>query len=250
MELNQKLMRRALGACLMIGLAVALVLGPLVLAPGSQAETPDGETPAVEDICTNWGMTGKVNGLCNAYCEAMDCDSAEPNASETACQIQYGAIMETTGEEPPCVGDASAPTVECPCAAEWWRMDLYPENPTDVSCTSVSYPPPAEISFFQLDVMNSPTDWRNISVITGDDPDDFGLCVPFGQLTCGEHTWICGSGRGGDTAGGTGTEGGTLLFNYYPQRPESHSLFQQLLSDVCEQDIRLIAAEFGAECPE
>jgi hypothetical protein len=38
--------------------------------------------PAEEDICTTWGMTVKASGLCNAYCEAMACDSAEPQASE------------------------------------------------------------------------------------------------------------------------------------------------------------------------
>jgi len=29
--------------------------------------TPDGETPAAEDICTLWGFSGTINGLCNAY---------------------------------------------------------------------------------------------------------------------------------------------------------------------------------------
>jgi hypothetical protein len=54
--------------------------------------TPDGLTPAAEDICTKWGYTGKVHGLCNAYCEAMDCDAAAPQASEEACNRVFGKI--------------------------------------------------------------------------------------------------------------------------------------------------------------
>jgi len=44
----------------------------------SMAQTPDGVTPADEDICTQWGYSGKLNGLCKAYCEAMDCDAEIP----------------------------------------------------------------------------------------------------------------------------------------------------------------------------
>jgi hypothetical protein len=60
--------------------------------------TPDGLTPAVEDICTKWGFTGKINGLCNAYCEAMDCDSASPQASDQACTRIYDKIIQGLGE--------------------------------------------------------------------------------------------------------------------------------------------------------
>jgi hypothetical protein len=55
--------------------------------------TPDGLTPGVEDICTKWGFSGKVNGLCNAYCEAMDCDAAAPQASEQACTRIFDKII-------------------------------------------------------------------------------------------------------------------------------------------------------------
>jgi hypothetical protein len=92
-EMNHHGVRWALGACLTIGLA-------LVLAPASVAQTADGVTPAVEDICTKWGFTGKINGLCNAYCEAMDCDAAEPQASEQACTRVLGKIEAALGETP------------------------------------------------------------------------------------------------------------------------------------------------------
>jgi hypothetical protein len=37
------------------------------------AQTADGLTPAEETVCD--GQEGKAFGLCNAYCEAMDCDT-------------------------------------------------------------------------------------------------------------------------------------------------------------------------------
>ncbi|MGI9330105.1 MAG: hypothetical protein ACR2QB_05260, partial [Gammaproteobacteria bacterium] len=38
-----------------------------------QAQTPDGETPAIEDVCDGLiGGTPGLYGLCVAYCEAQD----------------------------------------------------------------------------------------------------------------------------------------------------------------------------------
>ena len=45
-----------------------------LLAAGAFAQTPDGRTPAEESVCTDAGLTGAAFGLCNAYCEAQDCD--------------------------------------------------------------------------------------------------------------------------------------------------------------------------------
>jgi hypothetical protein len=74
-----------------------LLLG---LSVGSQAQTPDGPTQAVEDICTKWGFSGNVNGLCNAYCEAMGCDSANPQASDRACNRVFDKIIVALGDTP------------------------------------------------------------------------------------------------------------------------------------------------------
>lgn len=38
----------------------------------SSAKTPDGMTPSQEQVCS--GLHGAAFGLCNAYCEAQDCD--------------------------------------------------------------------------------------------------------------------------------------------------------------------------------
>lgn len=48
-------------------IGMSLYIAPLVIA-----QTPDGTTPAEETICD--GLEGAAFGLCNAYCEAKDCD--------------------------------------------------------------------------------------------------------------------------------------------------------------------------------
>ena len=61
-----------------------LFLCSLILCTGSAlGQTPDGETPAQEDVCD--GESGAAFGLCNAYCEAMDCHLDNPQASANAC---------------------------------------------------------------------------------------------------------------------------------------------------------------------
>jgi len=51
----------------------------LFLSPILLATTPDGETPAEESVCD--GLPDAQFGICNAYCEAMDCDSDNPKAN-------------------------------------------------------------------------------------------------------------------------------------------------------------------------
>ena len=87
-----------------LALALALVALPAV------AKTPDGEPPSVETVCD--GQRGAAFGLCNAYCEAMDCDSPAPHASPKACDQVRTKFEKITGSSMPC--DAS----QCPCSAE------------------------------------------------------------------------------------------------------------------------------------
>jgi len=54
-----------------------LALGLLwSFAVTSDAQTPDETTPAEETVCDLY--EGAAFGLCNAYCEAMDCDGLDP----------------------------------------------------------------------------------------------------------------------------------------------------------------------------
>ena len=75
----------------------AMVLG---MGTAAFAQTPDGETPAEETICD--GQVGAAFGLCNAYCEAMDCDSVDAQASPIACEKVATKYMNITGAMPPC----------------------------------------------------------------------------------------------------------------------------------------------------
>ena len=105
-------------AHLTLTLALLLVCTSAVLA-----QTPDGETPAEETVCD--GESGAAYGLCNAYCEAMDCESDEPHASETACSKVADKFAQITGRDVPCVN-------ACPCG-----LTVGPDVVT--SCSSGSF---------------------------------------------------------------------------------------------------------------
>jgi hypothetical protein len=83
-------------------------LGFLATLVPALAQTPDGQPPSVETVCD--GQTGAAYGLCNAYCEAMDCDSPSPQASPTACGRVRTNYTRITGQPLPC-------DVTCPCVA-------------------------------------------------------------------------------------------------------------------------------------
>jgi hypothetical protein len=87
-------------------LAVALLL---VYTGTALASTPDWMTPSEETICD--AETGAAYGLCNAYCEAMDCESEEPDASATACGKVRSKFTNITGRDVPCE------EVVCPCTS-------------------------------------------------------------------------------------------------------------------------------------
>jgi hypothetical protein len=74
----------------------------LVLSQAASARTPDQMTPAEESVCD--GQRSALKGLCIAYCEAMDCDSPAPHASETACRkvLENYMSWKKRDEEMPC----------------------------------------------------------------------------------------------------------------------------------------------------
>jgi len=125
---------------LLAALPLALALG---LAGAASAQTPDGATPAVEDICTKWGLTGQVNGLCKAYCEAMDCDDASPQASPQACERVLGKITTALGDTPfPTCQDSDDDGVpngldNCPNVANPDQADANPGTPEGDACEPV-----------------------------------------------------------------------------------------------------------------
>ena len=98
-----------LAACLT--LLIAGVAGAQADPPNSFG-TPDGLPPSIEEVCDE--ESGAAYGLCTAFCEAMDCDSSAPQASERACNRVGDRFVQLTGALPPCLQT-------CPC---WDAADL------------------------------------------------------------------------------------------------------------------------------
>jgi hypothetical protein len=101
--------------------ALTLTFALLLICTGAAlATTPDGQTPAEETVCDS--ETGAAFGLCNAYCEAMDCDSDDPQASDTACTKVRNKFMNVTGNDLPCEAPTTcvlpSPGTTCPCTAD------------------------------------------------------------------------------------------------------------------------------------
>lgn len=91
--------------------ALLLMLFIIIPCVAMAQGTPDGVTPHTETICD--GETGSAFGLCNAYCEAMDCDSENPHASEKACSKIRSLFTKRTGRDLPCEQNYQQPG--CPC---------------------------------------------------------------------------------------------------------------------------------------
>jgi hypothetical protein len=71
------------------------------------AKTPDGKPPSEETVCDT--ETGAAYGLCNAYCESMDCDDPAKRASDAGCAAVRRNFEKKTGRPIPCA-------MTCPCA--------------------------------------------------------------------------------------------------------------------------------------
>ncbi len=91
---------RIMGLC--FSLPVIIALFGFLTTVAEAGGTPDGETPAVETCCD--GLVGAPFGLCNAYCEAMDCDSQEGyDQHPNDCDEVLGNYQKKTGVDgPPC----------------------------------------------------------------------------------------------------------------------------------------------------
>jgi len=87
---------------------------------GTYAETPDGEPPSVENIRD--GQEGSAVGLCNSYCEAMDCDSDNPQASQKACEKVLANFDKAADGAMPCLIESELGLYNCPCNfdLEFW----------------------------------------------------------------------------------------------------------------------------------
>jgi hypothetical protein len=195
-----------------------------------------GEPGVNSDVCNDEWLSGKSKGVCNAYCEAMDCDSAEPNASESACQSQLERFVELTGVEPPCNTQGPPPAIiECPCSAEWWRLDQFPPDPTSAVCSYQDFENGSSGSFILLEVGNA-EETRQLAA---------GIAYNRGGLvrdlfSCYEQTLVPNQP---DTL-----EGAIEFYNAYPSAQSAFDQIAQSFYDVCMADLIEIAGEFQTDC--
>lgn len=122
--------------------ALLLICSGAALAQG----TPDWMTPAEETICD--GETGAAFGLCNAFCEAMDCDSANAQASPTACTKVKDKFTNVTGRPfLPCQTCPPPPAgTTCPCVDAFPDFTLVLDSPT-MNCFEFGTFATKEVSF-------------------------------------------------------------------------------------------------------
>lgn len=125
----------------MYRLAVACALALVVaLAGNALTKTPDGKPPSTETACN--GLTGNVRGLCNAYCQAQDCDVHErPSCAQLRKNFQratgsskFPCDRVACGQSAPqCNGDCPAGKV-CASGAEDGGVEGGADSAAACSC--------------------------------------------------------------------------------------------------------------------
>lgn len=94
---------------------IILAAGAIVFTGTLYAQTPDGETPANEGVCDGLvGHTPGLFGLCNAYCEAQDCDviGGDSKSCTKILDNYNDKMIDGVDPEMPCLVSEA---VSCPC---------------------------------------------------------------------------------------------------------------------------------------
>ncbi len=131
--------------------AFAMVAGSAAYAQG----TPDGETPANEDVCDELiESTPGLYGLCVAFCEAQDCEATfDPDSGEVTfdpdCKPSSAKLLANYNKRM-APDDPSMPCVNvvlggCPCWTED-ELDLVADAPSPMCFLF-----PASSNLFGLD---------------------------------------------------------------------------------------------------
>lgn len=130
-------------------------------------------TPAEETVCDTVGR--RLFGLCNAYCEASDCDGENPLASPRACDRLRRRYEDRAGEAPPCDSatcNAACDAVRIECETDGGECEecefVFAACLVDMGCQ----PPPSDTCDDDT-ASDTPTD-PNDGSDTPDDPADTG----------------------------------------------------------------------------
>ncbi len=128
----------------------AFVVFIMMMGAAYAQRSGDGLNPSEEPVC-NPLRNSPAFGLCNAYCEAKDCDSPNPKGSEYSCtQILYNfgkvtnvpmpcGALEPAAEPPPGPGPGPGPQLgSCPCSFDvaFWTIDNLSPLLADINLSS------------------------------------------------------------------------------------------------------------------
>jgi hypothetical protein len=99
---------RVLGRSSILIAVLIFTLGPLA----ARAKTPDGAPPSVETVCS--ALQGAAFGLCNAYCEAQDCDvHPRPSCAQLLANFRRITGMPSFPCDAVCGNEVVDPAEDC-----------------------------------------------------------------------------------------------------------------------------------------
>lgn len=205
-------------------LTMFVMVGVIVIAvAGAEAGKPNRHG----SICDEAGLIGSAYGACNAYCEALDCDSIEPGGSERACEKALSRFMELTGELPPC-------EPVCPCAATWRDEGFIDHDSVlGVEC----FGDKAERFFFAdlwvVDEVNGSL--AAVTLSFSDDPDG------------GVNGVACSASLDQDDPDNP-LSGDFTMTNSFNPEPVQFNLQKNRIFRACEAEFQQLIEKLGVEC--
>ena len=143
-----------------------LCLLSLFAIPAWAQRTGDHIVPSIETVCDGDPFSF---GLCNSYCEALDCDSDTPLGTPTACSnLLDNYLKKSDGIPPPC-------EATCPCA-----FDVEADFATLVITGDAEFsPPPIDVAGTYSEICGAHgPNGENAFVAQAAQPTDGGTVTP------------------------------------------------------------------------
>jgi hypothetical protein len=210
-------------------LKIFLVILATALA-ASPAVAGNGHGRGGDSVCEDAGLIGSAYAACHTFCEALDCDAEQHNASDRACERALARFLDLSdGEQPPCLdGGGEEPGdepqgVACPCAFGWNDPTLLPDGWQPGSC----------------EIYDSGEGGSSVTIYGAEEsPGDVMLSASWYD---GEYSWGNGAGFtcGWASSDSDTGESGWVDFNEQdlaPAEPLDETRYRNLYA-VCEADL-------------